>query len=127
MKKISFVVMLAIVLVSLVSCIIESDVKAPVFENAIDNVLPEKNILVKTKTSEDDLIADVTATDDVDGKVVVVVTLGNFDYSVVGLSNKSCNLALLVICNIDVYVNINVRENCGILFVSFTEDKSCSG
>ena len=84
MKKISFVVMLAIVLVSLVSCVIESDVKAPVFENAIDNVLPEKNILVKTKTSEDDLIADVTATDNVDGKVVVVVTLGNFDYSVVG-------------------------------------------
>ena len=86
MKKLSFVVMLAIVLVSLVSCFGENtaDKKAPVFENAIDNVLPEKNILVKTKTSEDDLIADVTATDDVDGSVVVVVTLGNFDYNVVG-------------------------------------------
>ena len=86
MKKLSFVVMLAIVLVSLVSCFGENtaDKKAPVFENAIDNVLPEKNILVKTKTSEEDLIADVTATDEVDGKVVVVVTLGNFDYTVVG-------------------------------------------
>ena len=84
MKKISFVVMLAIVLVSLVSCVIVSDAQAPVFEDAINNVLPEKNILVKTKTSEDDLIADVTATDDVDGSVVVVVTLGNFDYNVVG-------------------------------------------
>lgn len=84
MKKISFVVMLAIVLVSLVSCVIGADTNAPVFENAIDNVLPEKNILVKTKTSEEDLIADVIANDDVDGSVVVVVTLGNFDYSVVG-------------------------------------------
>ena len=61
MKKISFVVMLAIVLVSLVSCVIGADTNAPVFENAIDNVLPEKNILVKTKTSEEDLIADVIA------------------------------------------------------------------
>lgn len=84
MKKISFVVMLAIVLVSLVSCVKDADTKAPVFENAIDNVLPEKNILVKTKTSEEDLIADVIANDDVDGSVVVVVTLGNFDYNVVG-------------------------------------------
>ena len=84
MKKISFVVMLAIVLVSLVSCVTGADTNAPVFENALDNVLPEKNILVKTKTSEEDLIADVIANDDVDGSVVVVVTLGNFDYSVVG-------------------------------------------
>ena len=76
MKKLSFVVMLAIVIVSLVSCFGDNtaDKKAPVFENAIDNVLPEKNILVKTKTSEEDLIADVTATDKVDGEVVVVVT-----------------------------------------------------
>ena len=84
MKKLSFVVMLAIVLVSLVSCVLVSDGQAPVFKDAINNVLPEKNILVKTKTSEDDLISDVTATDDVDGNVVVVVTLGNFDYNVVG-------------------------------------------
>lgn len=84
MKKISFVVMLAIVLVSLVSCGTGADTNAPVFENALDNVLPEKNILVKTKTSEEDLIADVIANDDVDGSVVVVVTLGNFDYNVVG-------------------------------------------
>ena len=78
MKKLSFVVMLAIVLVSLVSCVIGADTNAPVFENALDNVLPEKNILVKTKTSEEDLIADVTATDEVDGEVVVVVFFISF-------------------------------------------------
>ena len=60
------------------------DTKAPEFSNAVEGILPEKRILVKTTTSEADLLADVEAIDKKDGKVEVVVSIGNFDFNVVG-------------------------------------------
>lgn len=85
-KKIGLFVILAMLLVGLASCGSDdkTDKTKPVFSDATNGVLPEKNILVKTKTSEEDLLKDVTATDDMDGNVTVVVALGDFDFNKVG-------------------------------------------
>lgn len=86
MKKIRLFIiafLLMIGLVGLASCT-KTDTTKPVFKDAVNDVLPEKNILVKTNTTADDLLADVSATDDVDGNVKVVVELGDFDFNKVG-------------------------------------------